>query len=96
MDSVGGESLALIKMLLALVFVLGLMGVLALVMKRLGLSGQGNMPGTKRRLKVIETAPIDARHRMALIQRDDVQHLVIFGPNGETVVETGIAPPDND
>lgn len=96
MDSVGGEGLALVKMLLALVFVVGLMGVLALVMKKLGLGGNVNMPGAKRRLKVIETTPIDARHRMAIIQRDDVQHLVIFGPNGETVVETNIAPVNNE
>lgn len=96
MDSVDGEGLALMKMVLALVFVLGLMGLFALVMKQLGLGGKVNVPGTKRRLKVIETAALDARHRMALIQRDDVQHLVIFGPNGETMVETNIAPVNNE
>ncbi|MCB9982254.1 MAG: flagellar biosynthetic protein FliO [Rhodospirillales bacterium] len=84
------------KMVLALVFVLGLMGLLALAMKQLGLGGKVSAPGTKRRLKVVETMPLDARHRMALIQRDDVQHLVIFGPNGETVVETNIAPVNNE
>lgn len=95
MDSVGGELPALLKMVAALVFVLGLMGILALVLKHLGLSGRVNTPGTKRRLKLVESMPLDARHRLALIQRDDVEHLVIFGPNGETVVETNITPPDN-
>ena len=33
------------------------------------------------------------RHKLMLIRRDDVEHLVIVGPTGETVVETGIKPP---
>lgn len=95
MDAVDGELPALIKMVLALVFVLGLMGLLALVLKKLGLSGRVQAAGSQPRLKIIESIPVDARRRVAIIQRDDVQHLVIFGPNGETVVETNIPPADN-
>lgn len=96
MDVVDGEFPALIKMILALVFVLGLMGLLALVLKKLGLAGQMPSAGSKSRLKIVESIPVDARRRIAIIQRDDVQHLVIFGPNGETVVETNIPPADNE
>lgn len=95
MDSVAGEWGALLKMIAALILVLGLMGGLALVMKKLGLSGRITAPGSKSRLKVVESIPLDNRRRLALLQRDDVQHLVILGPNGETVIETNVPRTDN-
>lgn len=74
----------------ALVFVLALMGGLGLVMKRIN-HGSYKMPARpKRRLKIKETLSLDARRRLLLIQRDEREHLVILGPNGETVIETGI------
>ncbi len=95
MDSVTGELPALFKMIAALVFVLGLMGGLTLILRKLGLSGHIGAASGKARLKVVESIPLDNRRRLALIQRDDAQHLVIFGPNGETVIETNINAPDN-
>lgn len=79
------------KMLLALVFVVALMGALTLILKKLGVQGQALSTG-KKRLKIIEILPLDARRRLALVQRDDVQHLVILGASGETVLETNIKP----
>jgi len=79
----------------AFIFVIALMGGLWLVLKRLGLSGPVIAP-EKRRLKVIESLPIDSRRRAVLIQRDDRQHLVILGPTGETLVETNIPAPADD
>ncbi|MEM6781596.1 MAG: flagellar biosynthetic protein FliO [Pseudomonadota bacterium] len=75
----------------ALLFVLALMGGLALIMKRLGLQGRALSTG-KKRLKIIEILPLDARRRLMLIERDDTQHLVILSTTGETVVETNIKP----
>lgn len=81
----------IVRLFLALGFVLGLMAGLVYLLKRMGLAGaMGNIPGKKARLKLLETLPLDARRRLVLIQRDDIQHLVILGANGETVVETGI------
>ncbi|MEM7650772.1 MAG: flagellar biosynthetic protein FliO [Pseudomonadota bacterium] len=96
MDSVAGEWPALVKMFAALFFVLGLMGGLSLILKKLGLSGPAVKAGQKSRLSLIESIPLDNRRRLAIIQRDDVQHLVILGPNGETVIETGLPPVNND
>ena len=79
------------KLIAALAFVVGLMFLLAFILKKLGLANT-QMSGKNARLKVIETLPLDTRHRAVLLQRDDVQHLVIYGPSGETVVETGIKP----
>lgn len=81
-----------LKFFAALLFVLGLMGGLALIMKRLGLQGKVLSTGDKR-LKILEILPLDARRRMMLVQRDKTQHLVILSPTGETVVETNIESP---
>ncbi len=78
-----------IRFFAALLFVLGLMGGLAYVLKRLGLQGKVLSTGDKR-LKILEILPLDARRRLVLIQRDEAQHLVILGTSGETVVETNI------
>lgn len=81
----------------ALVFVLALMGGLSIVLRRVN-AGQLAARPTTRTLRVIEVLPLDARRRAVLIQRgtdaDARQHLVILGPNGETIVETGIVPRD--
>lgn len=84
-----------LRLFAALIFVLGLMGGLALIMKKLGLSHGASANPAKKRLKLIEALPLDARRRLVLIQRDEQQHLVILGPNSETLVETGIKALDN-
>jgi flagellar protein FliO/FliZ len=85
-----------LKFFFALLFVLSLMGGLALIMKRLGL-GHGNMiSGSKRRLKIIEMLPIDSRHKAVLIQRDNTEHLVVLSNSGDTVIETNIKKPQEN
>jgi flagellar protein FliO/FliZ len=51
------------------------------------------MSGHNRRLKIIETLPVGAKHKAVLIQRDDRQHLILLGANSDTVIETNIKPP---
>lgn len=82
----------LLQMISALAFVLALMGLLALILKRFGLNGPvaTPVPGTTPRLRILEILSLSPQHRALIIARDDTQHLVILGPNGETVVETGI------
>jgi len=81
-----------IRLISALALVLALMGGLTLILRRINASAGLQMPGNKRRLKIVEIMNIDQRRRLVLISRDGVEHLVILGPTGETVVETGIAP----
>ncbi len=85
-----------IKFVAALVFVLSLMGGLAFVLKRLGLDRTGGMTGKKRRLKIIEVMNIDAKHKAAIIQCDDKQHLMLLNANGDTIIESNITPPPMD
>ena len=81
----------LVRVFLALAFIVALMGGLAFVMKRLGLSDIPTAPkGEKKRLKLVESLVLDRSRRLVIIQRDDKQHLVILGPNSETVIEQNI------
>ena len=87
-----GDFPQFLRLILAMAFVLSLMGGLAFLLKKLGLSTGSTPVKGQRRLKVIEALALDPRHRAVLLQRDDKQHLVILGPNGDTVVETNIKP----
>jgi len=79
-----------LQFLLALLFVLGLIALLAVALKKLG--PQRYMPRTdRRRLSVVEVLPVDARRRLVLLRRDDRDHLVLIGPNEDVVIESGIA-----
>ena len=79
------------KFFFVLVFVLSLVGLMAWLGRRLG--GFPGIPirkGNARRLQAVERLSLDARRREILVRRDDVEHLIVLGPNSETVVETGI------
>lgn len=47
-------------------------------------------PRPERRLDVVEQASVDARRRLILIRRDDVEHLIMTGGPVDVVIETGI------
>ena len=79
-----------LRFALALVLVLGLIALLAWMLRRFGM---GVKMTKGRRLGVSEVQMLGPRHKMMLIRRDDLEHLVIIGPTGETVVEIGIKPP---
>lgn len=81
-----------LRFALALIFVLGLIGVLAIVAKRFGMApriSKGLGPSGKR-LQIVDVTTVDAKRRLVLVRRDDVEHLLLLGATSETVVETGI------
>lgn len=45
------------------------------------------------RLAVVDAAAVDARRRLVLVRRDDVEHLVMIGGPVDIVVEGGIGAP---
>lgn len=84
-------SFTYLKFLMALVFVLGLIGVLAVIAKRFGLGNRGPSRRSKeKRLFVVETMPLDAKRRIVLVRRDDREHLILLGTAGELVIEADI------
>ena len=85
-----GDLPEVLRIVFALIFVLALMGGLALLLKRLGLSTGTTQNTAKRRLRIIEALPIDHRRRAVILECDDKQHLVILGTNGETLVDSNL------
>jgi flagellar protein FliO/FliZ len=83
------------KAFLGLAIVLGLILGLSYVLKRMGFGDGLRGPlGRKRRLATVEAVMLDSRHKAILMRRDDVEHLILVGPNTSQVIETGIpAPP---
>lgn len=80
-----------VRMVISLIIVIALMGGLAMIIKHLGLANVAALAqGQQSRLSVLERHPLDPRRQLVLIQRDDQQHLVILGVDGETVIETNI------
>lgn len=84
--------LSLSKYAFSLIFVLSLMGGLALVLRYLDQkSGSLNFlknAASKRRIQVIEKLPVDRQKSALILRIDHKEYLVISGPNGETVLET--------
>ena len=98
MDTLGApEFPQFLRLIFALVFVLGLMGGLAFLLKKLGLAAQTpSVRGDKKRLRMVESLPLDARRRLVLLECDEKQHLVILGATGETVIASDIPAPPVD
>lgn len=88
------ESMELLRAVLALVFVIGLIGAAAWAVRRFApgalFSGKAK---SERRLGVIESLSIDARHRLVLVRRDDRRHLLLIGPGQCQLVEGSIVDP---
>lgn len=78
------------RFLFALTAVIVLIGLAAWAAKRLIPSLRAVNQGGVRRIGIVEVTTLDTRRRLVLLRRDDVEHLVILGPNSETVVERGI------
>ncbi len=79
----------LIQAVGALIFVLALIALVAWLMRRYGPAMRLGRPG---RLGVVESIALDNRHRLLLVRRDNVEHLLLLGTAGDLVVESGIIP----
>ncbi len=87
------DSTQLLKLVAAFTFVMALMWLLSLLMKRLGYGAV--MTGRKedRRLKLVEYLPLDTRNRLVLVSRDGVEHLLLVNAEHSAIVEQNIKPP---
>jgi flagellar protein FliO/FliZ len=92
--------------ILALVFVLGLIGGITLLAKRFGFTPRATSKRTRRgfggqkatsgrRLAIVEVLPVDAKRRLVLVRRDDKEHLIMLGADRELLVEAGATAPDD-
>jgi flagellar protein FliO/FliZ len=79
------------RFLLALIFVVALILVVAWLARRFGLGGRFVASGASRRLAILEVLPLDGKRRLVLLKRDGVEHLVLLGQQSDLVIERGSA-----
>ncbi|MBL4801441.1 MAG: flagellar biosynthetic protein FliO [Emcibacter sp.] len=87
------ETSAYFQFIMALLFVLALILLLAYGAKKFGLMARVTVhsPKTKdKRLNIVEILPIDARRKLMLIRRDNVEHLIMLGLDRDMVIEQNI------
>ena len=85
----GGAVVA--QFIITVVIVLGLIGAVWWLMRRysgvhFGGIGRGRVP----RLAIVDVMPVDRRHRLVLVRRDNVEHLLLIGGPSDVVVEGAI------
>lgn len=90
-DLFGAEMPLAVRFFLAFLIVLGLIGATAWAVRKFG---GGRLSSTARgrqpRLAVIDYASVDARRRLILVRRDNVEHLLMIGGPTDVVVEANI------
>ncbi|MGA2944578.1 MAG: flagellar biosynthetic protein FliO [Xanthobacteraceae bacterium] len=92
-ETLFGSELPLpVRFFLAFLIVLGLIGATAWAVRRFGTGrlGGASARGRQPRLGVIDYASVDARRRLILVRRDNVEHLLMIGGPTDVVVEANI------
>ncbi|HWT98321.1 MAG TPA: flagellar biosynthetic protein FliO [Rhizomicrobium sp.] len=83
------EFLDVLRYFGALLLVLAMVGGAGLLARRFGVPGVTRAASIKR-LQVVETLLVGPRQRLIILRRDGVEHLILSGPEGATVIENGI------
>lgn len=82
------------RFIFASFFVLGLLGLLAVVLKRYSQKSFGQkfftLNQAKGRIAIVEMQHIDHKSKLLLVKRDEVEHLLLVGDGKATVIESGI------
>lgn len=74
----------------AFALVVGLIGLLSLALRKFGNPAMRVRSRDEARLSIVETLPIDARSRLLLIRRDNMEHLLVKSGDRFEVVEVDI------
>ena len=86
------DVLDFVRYIAALLLVLGLIGAAGLATRKFGVPGL-TKPASSRRLQIVESLMLSPRQRLAIVRRDGVEHLVLIGQTGASVIEASITPP---
>ncbi|MCH2546990.1 MAG: flagellar biosynthetic protein FliO [Alphaproteobacteria bacterium] len=78
----------------AFALVVGLIGLLGIALRKYGNPAMRIRRKSEARLSIVETLPIDARSRLLLVRRDDMEHLIVKSGDRFEVIEVDI--PCND
>jgi flagellar protein FliO/FliZ len=82
----------LVLVIAATLFVIALGALLVWAFRTFfgGPSNTSFMRPRDKRLGVVETATVDAKRKLLLVRRDEVEHLVMIGGPVDMLIETGI------
>lgn len=81
------------KYVLAILLVLALVGLVAWLLRQFGAARRAlssSLRNRQPRLAVLDHATVDARRKLVLIRRDNVEHLLLIGGPTDVVVEMNI------
>ena len=85
------DSVDPLRFVLAFAFVLGLIGLLALGLKRYARAQKiFGVQGSSGRVAVVETRYLDPKRRLVLVRRDETEHLLLLSDKGDQVIESSI------
>lgn len=82
----------LLQALVALLFVLCLIGLCAVVARRYAPRLTQALRPKSGRLQLLEVLPLDAQHRAVLMRCDGQDHLLVLGGGGVSVVAPNTKP----
>jgi flagellar biogenesis protein FliO len=78
----------------ALGIVLVLIVLSAWVLKLFTRAGNSVARGRHKRLSVVDSAVVDAKRKVVIIRRDNVEHVIMTGGPTDLVIESGVPAPD--
>ncbi|MGK6356677.1 flagellar biosynthetic protein FliO [Sphingomonas sp. DT-207] len=88
------DILSMLRTLGALGVVLGMLAGALWAVRRYDIKLPGRVGSTgRKRIELVERLAVDGKRSVALIRRDGCEHLVLIGPDGHAVLETGITAP---
>lgn len=91
------DGISWFRFLIASSTTVALMGALALGLKYLASKGMNFSGHTKnRRLHIVESLALDMRRRLVIVRCDNKEHLLLLGPQCDSVVAADLnAPPES-
>ncbi|TYC65050.1 hypothetical protein FMN63_21690 [Stappia sp. BW2] len=88
--NVSGGITQAIAVILALAVVLLLFGLFIFILKRLMGANAPQSRNRQPRIAIMDSATVDARRRLLLVRRDNIEHLILVGGPSDVVVEQNI------
>jgi len=78
------------QVLLAFLFVLGLIGLLSVALRKFSIESfiikkNGD---SRKSLSIVEILPLDSKRRLVLVKNGAKKHLLLLGANGDVLVES--------
>lgn len=76
------------RWIVATVITFGLMFVAAIYAKKYSMGNKTPFKNTVRRMRILETLHIDAKHKVVIFKQDNKEHTILIGPNSQSVIES--------